>query len=170
MKPLFLILIISLISCKTNFFESKRNKKIQQEESTQFILGPEVLVYKTKNNYDDYVPVLLSEDKSVIISYPHPRDIKIGNKFQSPTKLHGGYLLDNRGIGINVGFIKMTYEEYSKLQDSPAIKDLNKLIIDRNPLTEMYKCGNRNTFSNLVNHLNDLIDNNKLTTKTKKVK
>lgn len=170
MKPLFLILIIPLISCKTNIFESKRNIKMQQEESTRLISGPKALVYKTKNYYDDFIPVLLSEDKSEIISYPHPRDIKIKDKFQSPTKLHNGYLLDNRGIGLNVGFLKLTYEEYSKLQDAPPIKELYKIIIDKNPLKEMYDCGNKNAFSNLIYHLNDLIDNNKLKTDTKKLK
>lgn len=170
MKPLFLILIIALIGCKTSNLKSRRNIKMQRDNNAPLISGPRALVYKTRINYDDLVPILLSGDKSEIISYPHPGDIKIGDKFQSPTKLHNGYLLDNRGIGLNVGFLKLTYEEYSKLQDSPTIKELNKMIIDKYPLTEMYDCGNKNAFSNLVDHLNNLIDNNTLTTETKKLK
>jgi hypothetical protein len=170
MKTLFIILIIALIGCKTNNFESRRKNKMHQDVSSQLISGPKALVYKTKVNYDDLVPVLMSEDKSVIISYPHPRDIQIADKFQLPTKLHHGYLLDNRGIGLNVGFLKLTYEEYSKLQEVPPIKELYNMIIDKDPLSELYDCGNKNAFLNLVNHLNDLIDNNKLSSEAKKIK
>jgi hypothetical protein len=39
---------------------------------------PHLLVYKTKGDYKNYVPVMLSDDKSRIISYPDPKDIKAG--------------------------------------------------------------------------------------------
>jgi hypothetical protein len=170
MKFLFFILLVTLISCKTNTFVSRGKIEMKQEKSIQLIAGPKTIVYKTKQNYDDFVPVELSEDKSEIISYPHPRDTKIENNFQLPSKLHNGYLLDNRGIGPNVGFLKLTYSDYYKLQEAPSIKELYNMIIDKDPLTEMYDCGNKNAFSNLVNYLNDLIDNHKLIIEGKKLK
>jgi len=170
MKPLFLILIMTLFGCKTNNIETKRNIKMQQAVSTQLNSGAKAIVYKTKKKYNNLVPVLLSDDKSEIISYPHPSDIKIGDKFQTPTSLHNGYLLDNRGIGLNIGFLKLTYKEYSELHEVPPIIELYKMIIDKDPLVEMYDCGYKNAIPNLLEYLNDLIDNNKLTTQTKKLK
>ena len=58
-----LILFALLISCKG-------------QQKTEFIAdykmpGPQTIVYKTKKDYYNLVPVLLSDDKTEIISYPH---------------------------------------------------------------------------------------------------
>ena len=108
--------------------------------------GPHAIVYKTKADYSKYVPVTLSEDKSHIVSYPAPQDVFYEGKLAIPTQLHHGYLLDNRGVTVNSCFIKITYEEYSKLPQSPSPDDLYKLIIDKNPFTEMYDLGARSDF------------------------
>jgi len=170
MKPLVFILLLNILGCKTNQIVYQKNREIQQDYNPKLIPGPKALVYKTKGNYNNLVPVIMSEDKSQIVSYPHPTDIKIDDKFQIPTLLHNGFLLDNRGIGLNVAFLKLNYEEYSKLQNAPPIKELFKIILDKDPLLEMYDCGYRNSDSNLVKHLNNLIDNDKLATETKKLK
>lgn len=127
-----------------------------------FITAPPTVVYKTKANYNNLVPVLLSDDKKQIISYPHPTDIKIGDKFASPTILSNGYLLDNRGIGKNVAFLKLTYEQYSKLENAPALSELYELIIDKDPLNELCDCGNKKAFTDQTKQLNKLIKTGKL--------
>jgi len=99
---------------------------------------PPVVIYKTSKDYFYNVPVGLSEDKSAVVSYPDITDVFYQGKLAYPTKLAGGYLLDNRGIGINSAFIKYTYEEYSRLNAVPSPESLFNLIIDNNPFTEMY--------------------------------
>jgi len=125
--------------------------------------GPSTIIYKTKKDYNNLVPVILSEDKSKIVSYPHPSDVITNGKYAYPTELDNGYLLDNRGINKNVAFINMTYEEYSKLETAPLLEKLYSMIVDNAPLVEIYNCGNRYTFKNEVSDLNTLINNNELT-------
>lgn len=164
MKVYFSALFIILISvcCKSNNSVKQQVKnKDKSEFIPQYIPGPQVLVYKTKNNYNNLVPVLLSEDKSEIVSYPDPGDLLIGNTYSFPTVLNNGYLLDNRGIGKNVAFLKLTYQEYSKLQ-SLSLEELYGYILDKDPLVELCDCGNKTAFTSVEEQLNELIDNNKL--------
>jgi hypothetical protein len=135
-----------------------------------FVTAPPTLVYKTKANYNNLVPILLSDDKKEIISYPHPSDLKVGSTFVLPTLLNNGYLLDNRGIGTNVAFLKLTYEEYSKLDNVPTLKELYDLIIDKDPLTELCNCGNNRAFADKTKQINNLIDTKKLRTTCKTIK
>jgi hypothetical protein len=124
--------------------------------------APHVLIYKTKVDYDTKVPVLLSEDKKEIISYPDPTDLLLNGKYCSPTKLSGGYYLDNRGISLNVAFIIMDYSEYSKLVKPPMIDELMRMIIDNDPLLELYDCGIRSKYKDIEQELNTKIKNNQL--------
>jgi ABC-type Fe3+-hydroxamate transport system substrate-binding protein len=110
--------------------------------------GPPTFVYKTKADYSQNVPVTLSDDKTQIVSYPSPQDIYTNGQLATPTPLSNGYLLDNRGIGANVAFLKMTYTEYSKLKEAPLLKTMYSQIIDKDPLTELCNCGNRLQYAN----------------------
>jgi hypothetical protein len=116
------------------------------------------LVYKTRADYFDRVPVLMNAEKNKIVSYPDPTDLKIGNTFAQPTKLQNGYLLDNRGIENNVAFLTYTYDTYSALPKAPALNQLMDSLLDRNPLTELWDCGSRSLFKKEVDELNALID------------
>ncbi len=111
--------------------------------------GPQAIVYKTTNDYFNQVPVLLSDDKKQILSYPDPSDLVYGDKLAYPTKLNRGYLLDNRGIGENVAFLKLTYDEYSQLNTAPSPAELYKLILDTDPIIEMWDCGLKNSYSDI---------------------
>jgi len=168
MKLNLLVLMLLGISCTTK-------KEVMQNDSIKLfeqilVLQPPVLIYKTKKNYNDLVPVLLSDDGKTIISYPHPKDLIVGNSYPLPTILHGGYLIDNRGIGKNVAFLNITYEEYTKLKSAPSAAEIYNLIIDKEPLMELYDCGTRAKFNNIEKELNSLIDNNKLVTDCKLIK
>lgn len=120
------------------------------------------IVYRTKDDYAPYVPVTLTDDGSAIASYPAPSDIYYQGKIARPTLLTDGYLLDNRGITPHSAFIKITYEDYAKLKEAPSLKELDKLIIDRAPFTEMYDLGERNIYTDLTGSLNTLIKGGRL--------
>ena len=110
---------------------------------------------------------MLSDDKSKIISYPDVKDVYFKGNLAYPTVLKDGFLLDNRGIGSNVAFLSVTYEQYSKMVKTPSLAELYELIIDKDPLKEMYQCGNRSKFSDIENELNEAISDGKIKTWTK---
>jgi hypothetical protein len=120
---------------------------------------PRILVYKTKKDYRKYVPVLLSSDKKSLVSYPDPTDAP-GDAM--PVKLHKGYLLDRRGVGWNTAFIKLSYDEYGKLKSVPTPEELYGMIVDKNPLTELYDCGVRRPEKDQVSRINRIIDEGKI--------
>lgn len=124
--------------------------------------GPAALVYKTKADYRDKVPVILSEDKTRVVSYPHPSDLKTDSGYIIPTDLAEGYLLDNKGITANVAFLKLNYSEYAALEFVPSLEELYALILDKDPLTELCSCGNRKSFKDMTAQLNDLIKKGEL--------
>lgn len=138
------------------------SRKNNQPLNTVDYSGPSTLVYKTRKDYFKNVPVTLSEDKSKIVSYPAISDVYYKGQLAYPTKLEKGYLLDNRGININTAFLSLTYEEYIKLKDVPKLSELYSLIIDKDPFTELYNCGNRYKFKDEINELNEIIKSDKL--------
>lgn len=147
--------VVALASCKAS-------TTAQHKTAAQ----PAVLVYKTKADYNGLVPVILSDDKSSIISYPAPSDLMTGEQYNKPTMLHDGYLLDNRGISRNSVFLRLTYEEYAVMGSAPSLEEMYLLISDKNPLTELYDCGT----SRKEAELNELIDSKQLKKKCKKIK
>jgi hypothetical protein len=118
---------------------------------------PLAVIYKTKTDLYDYVPVLMNHDKTQIVSYPSPSDIDPNGK---PIKLKNGYLLDNRGINENVVFLDYTYEEYAQLRETPSLSDLISRIKEKYPLEEIYNCGERSRYKDEIKELNEMIDAN----------
>ena len=170
MKIMFALLLLFCFSCKTNNTATQTATEVKTEFAPVFTSGPPVLVYKTKGHYDNLVPDVLSEDKSEIVSYPHPSDISVAGEFTLPVDLNNGYLLDMRGIGKNTAFLKLSYEDYSKLDSVPSLKELYALIIDKDPFTELCNCGIKTAFTDQTKQLNELIDGNKLRTLCKVIK
>lgn len=126
------------------------------------VTSPSIIIYKTKKDYSKYVPVTLSADKSKVVSYPDPKDVYYMGKLAYPTPLAKGFWLDNRGIGPNSAFIKLTYEEYSKLKNAPTTNELYAMIIDKNPFTEIVDMGNRSNFKDVVADINRIIEKHEL--------
>ncbi len=169
MKIITLIIIsIFFISCKSS--ETMTNKKKEISFGGNAVSSLPILVYKTKKDYKNLVPVFLNDDKLQVVSYPDPKDVKVGSDFFLPTSLQKGYLLDNKGIGINVAFLKYTYEEYSNLQTLPTLKELYNNVIDKNPLIELCDCGNKSKYVNLEKQLNEYIDKDIIKLKCKVLK
>jgi hypothetical protein len=168
---LFSIVIFTISGCKS--YQHNNNRSVVSEPlvKTQFPAAlPHIVIYKTTNDYSHKVPVLLSDDKMHIISYPHPTDLIFSKNLALPTLLHGGYYLDNKGIGKNVAFLKFTYEEYSKLKDVPTLEELYNNIIDKDPLTELWDCGEKANFTDIQKLLNKWIDKNLLPEKCKQIR
>jgi len=139
-------------------------------QSGQISARAHVIVYKASAKYRNLVPVLLSEDKKSVISYPGPTDIKTGSGYPLPVSLHKGYWLDKRGIGKNTAFLNITYEAYSKLETLPSPAGLYDLIIDKDPIRELYDCGIKGASDNSIKQLNELIDKNILAKKCNRMK
>ncbi len=141
------LLIIN--SCKTseetplsNTYKSYETKPGQNAMNAR---SP-IIIYKTYKDYYNNIPVSLSADKTKIVSYPGINDIYYNGEIAYPTKLARGYLLDNRGIGINSAFLKMTYDEYIKFSATPSSEEIYEMIIDSDPFSEMYRIAcNRDT-------------------------
>ncbi len=174
-KQIVITVIIALgfisFSCSRSMNKntSEQKEKENMETIANVSAGPKVIIYKTSEDYFDKVPVTLSEDKSKIVSFPGIKDVYFEGELAYPTRLINGFLLDNRGINENSAFLKLTYEEYSNLDKTPEVAELFTMIVNDNPFTEMYNCGKKFDYKDLVTELNDQIGNNELD-KFKKLK
>jgi hypothetical protein len=140
------------------------------QAATANVSGPPALVYKTRADYDKLVPVIMNDTKTVIVSYPHPNDVKNSQGYLLPVQLKKGYLLDKKGIGKNVAFLNITYEEYAKLSEPPSMEQLEKLVLDKDPLVELCDCGNITRFTDPVSQINEFIQDRTLSDHCKTVK
>jgi hypothetical protein len=159
---LSLFVAISIVSVACSSKKASKDTTLKQEPIPMDFSGPPTIIYKTNADYSKLVPVILSDDKSKIISYPSPTDIYYKGQLAYPTKLNNGYYLDNRGLTKNSVFLNITYEEYAKLKEVPLLKELYAKISDKNPFTEFYDCGNRHRLKNEVEEINKIIDGKKL--------
>ena len=150
------------ISCKSSKKNQTQSEIGEESQRTVGIPGPPVIVYKTNKDYYDHVPVTLSEDKTRIVSFPAPTDIKINGKYTYPTLLNDDYLLDNRGINKNTAFLRFTYDDYYTMDNIPTAERLMNYIIDNDPFTEMYDCGKKSSYDNLVEMLDRKIETGEL--------
>ncbi len=157
-----LVILVFTVAIFASCTTTKNVTTKDEEVEVDFTPGPKAIIYKTKNDYSQQVPVILSSDKSEIVSFPSPTDLVYKGKPAYPTELKKGYLLDNRGISKDVAFLDITYEEYSNLNTTPSAKDLFDKILDSDPLLEMYNCGNRRQYDDEINELNSIIKNNNL--------
>ena len=154
---LSVIVLFMAFSCQINKKAAKENVIIN-ERTINFEPGPQAIVYKTKDDFSDYVPVIMNPERTEIVSYPAPFDIFYNGVLSKPTRLNNGYLLDNRGINENVVFLNYTYEEYANLSEAPSLSEMKKRIKEKFPLTEMINCGLRMQYKNEEQELNSLVE------------
>lgn len=148
-RGIIILIVLMVAACSS----SKQTGNQQPMASEPF------LIYKTKAGYSDKVPVIMNAEKTKIVSYPSPSDVMVNGELVKPIKLIDGYLLDNRGIGMNVAFTSFTYEEYAKLDAAPDINKLMNGIIDDDPLLELYDCKNHLNIKSDIDKVNALIAN-----------
>jgi hypothetical protein len=125
-----LVMVMALTSCANQKTASKQNAMANEP----------FIIYKTKADYSQLVPVILNEPKTEIVAYPAPSDLKSVEGLRTPIELKNEYLLDVRGIGPNVAFTSYTYEAYAAMEHAPGLKALMDAIVDKEPLLEMYDC------------------------------
>lgn len=152
MKKLFILHITLFCFLTSLCIPAKKSPKPDNEMAI-----PPIIIYKTKKNYNKNVAVILSDDKSTIVSYPDLSDVYRNGTYCYPTPLKKGFLLDNRGINKNVAFLSITYEEYAALKNAPTIDEMKKMIIDDNPLKCLFQCEKSLTNNNSIEDLNLLI-------------
>ena len=129
-----------------------------------------VVVYRTRANVQDHVPVTLSEDGTAIVSYPDPTDLRAPGGLPLPVQLEQGWLLDRRGVGVNSAFLDMTYAEYAALDEPPSMIEMSGALQDRQPITDMCDCGPRSAFNDPVAELGRIIRNDSLYIRCKRLK
>ncbi|MBP5365268.1 MAG: hypothetical protein J6Y82_05030 [Bacteroidales bacterium] len=160
---LVMLLSVLLVACKQ---QAELNNTLSVSSPVN-ALRP-VVIYKTKGDYYYNVPITLSDDKQMIVSFPAPTDVKAGDVYLLPTKLAKGYLLDNRGIGINSVFTKYTYKEYSALTALLSLGELKQSIVDYEPIAELWISSSPSSIS--VDEINSLINSKSLSKRFKRLK
>jgi hypothetical protein len=159
---LFLLMTIHLLSgCSRSTSPRSSVTDEPKQHGNIAKAGPPAMIYKTKKDYFDKVPVTLSENLDEVVVYPSQKDIIAGESFSYPTRLVNGFLLDNRGIGQHSAFLNLSYEEYAEMQADISAESLYLRIIDPDPFLELYHCGNRFGYRDLIKELNELIEQNK---------
>lgn len=132
---------------------------INRNEPKAFV--PSVIIYKTRGDYNNLVPVTMDITHSHIVSYPDPADLRrYDGALRLPTPLNNGYLLDNKGINAQTAFIDYTYEEYVALDTIPSLDQFMQHIVDKHPFVEMWDCGKTTKYRDLIVDINHLIDSN----------
>lgn len=123
-----------------------------------------LVVYKTRKDYSNLVPIQLSQDKQTIISYPAKEDlVRVGNK--NAQKLENGFLIDLIGVTQNTVFTNFDLDQYQQVA-TPTIEEFKKNIIELDPFIEMYQCERKFT----QNEINKFIIDNTISEKCLKIK
>ncbi|MCO6481614.1 MAG: hypothetical protein J5I62_02345 [Flavobacteriales bacterium] len=129
-----------------------------------------VVLYRTRTDLRDHVPVMLADDGKSILSYPAPTDLRTAHGLTTPVELGQGWLLDRRGVGLNTAFLGMTYADYAAMKEPPPLADMLADIIDRDPITDLCDCGPRSSFGDPIRELQELIHSGTLDTRCKRLK
>jgi hypothetical protein len=151
-QPLFFILAFFFLSCGVQ----REDTSGKEKPTGAAIPGPPVIIYKTKSNFNNLVPVMLNKEKTEVVGYPAPSDIRLSGERNEPVELEQGFLFDRRGIGPNSAFLEMTFDEYAGLSRALTPEELIESVIEPDPFVVMYRCDIRND-ENVIEELNDLI-------------
>ncbi len=152
MKQIFYMLSLMLLfSCNTQ-------KESARTGSTS-ITRPQMVIYKTKQDYASKLHIQMNARKTKIKGFPAPSDLKLGSELRVPVKLNKGYYFDRRGISASSVFIDMDYKTYAGQNKAPSVETLKKLIIDKDPFVEMYACPNV-SYRTSKEELNKIVESN----------
>lgn len=176
------ILTISLLSIVLIFTNCKKEKIEFADENIIVNNEPSLSVYKTNNDYFNYIVVGI-DSLGNVTSYPvyHKNSIHIVNidnkkyKFTQRWLLKSGYIVDKE-IGYNDAFTDVTFTEQINYIENNS-DDINsnwyqKRIIDTNPFKEYYWLEELNEeFQEFtLGEINEMIENGTLETVFTKIK
>lgn len=131
------------------------------ENGTASMALAPIIIYKTRGDYKNLVPITLTPDKQHVVARPAPSDLLIGDGLSTPIELADGYLLDRRGVGPTSAFVSYTYEQYFAIKGIPSEHDLLNRIVDADPFTEMYRCDRSRCNPHDVSSMNAYIKSGK---------
>ncbi len=152
----FFIVILLLYSCKTHR-EIPPAAVVNHADIVHFRPDSPMVIYKTRADYSQFVPVRMNADRTEIIEAPHPADLIHQGRLAFPVALNQGYWIDNLGITPDVAYLRFTIENYSKLDEPLSVEIMMRYILDAYPLTEMYRCGYRNEYRDIFKEVNVLV-------------
>lgn len=156
MRFFFAALLLTALMSQCRF--RKKTAAAGTVYTWQDIPGPRILVYQSKEQVQELVPVVLNDSGTAIVSYPAPGDVSEQNR---PTRLRQGYWLDNRGVAGNVAYLDFTWKAYSALKEVDAAM-LMAHIKFRNPFTVRCDCGYRDPAVDAEKAMNRLILDKKI--------
>jgi len=145
MQGILFIVVFRLICCLT-----QQTSINIEKDSFAFVPAPDIIVYQFNGNYENLVPVTLSEDKTSIIAYPGPLDVL---KMKPPISLKHGWWLDTRGISKNTAFLSITLEEYKTFEEAPSLNEMMKKVKAIKPFKRIMNCGNTPVNEELIESL-----------------
>lgn len=125
--------------------------------------GP-MIIYKTRHDYQDFLSISLTEDKSKVSSYPGPTDI---DNYDKPIKLANDYYTSL--IWLDYVYTDIRINDWGRIWDSIHVNNIKTSqflydhIIDFDPFVEFYV-----DYERIVNYypdttfLNTIIKNKEL--------
>lgn len=144
MKAIYATLPLCLlaIGCSVSRPASTTEQTVQGKLNPGPVIGgpvqalPMAVVYRTSGGCDDRVPITLTDDGKMLLSYPAPTDL---NADQMPVNLGDGWWLDRRGISSTSVLTDYTYEEYEALSSAPSPQMLMNHIDPECKITDMWR-------------------------------
>jgi hypothetical protein len=153
---IFFIVISLFYSCKTRK-EIPPAAVVNHADIIHFRPDSPMVIYKTRSDYSQFVPVRMNAGRTEIIEVPHPSDFIYRGRLAFPVALNQGYWIDNQGITPDVAYLRFTIENYSKLDEPLSVEIMSRYILDAYPLLEMYQCGYRNEYRDIFREVNVLV-------------
>ena len=153
---ILLLTIVLISSCKTRR-EEPLAAHVNHADITHFRPDSVLLIYKTRADYSQFVPVRMNAQRTEIIEVPHPSDFIHRGRLAFPVALNQGYWIDNQGITPDVAYLRFTIENYSKLDEPLSVEIMSRYILDAYPFLEMYQCGYRNEYKDIFREVNVLV-------------
>ncbi|MDE7412290.1 MAG: hypothetical protein K2N05_00685 [Muribaculaceae bacterium] len=133
-RLLFLLPIVMIMGCsKKNVDNTTRNEpqpeivaqKVTPTGSRPLSMVLKASAFKMTGDYSNNVAITLNSDGSLAY-YPAPSDISSTSR---PVDLGNGWWLNCQGISPTSVFTRYTFEEYSKLAQTPTQAELKAAII-----------------------------------------
>lgn len=165
------ILAISLLILMQSCHRKAVVKAPVGSASSDAIAKPsaKVIIYKTNKDYSQQLPVGMNAARTEVQSYPSVSDIILGDSLRLPIGLGQGYWLDHQGIGPDHVFSHIRYDEYKSGLVSVRFKEILERLEDKHPITEMYECGDRNQYDQMIKSMQNLVREGALKSKCRQI-
>jgi len=153
---ILLLIIVFLYSCRARG-EMPLAAFVHHADIIHFRPDSPLVIYKTRADYSQFVPVRMNANRTEIIKAPHPSEFIHQGRLSLPVAINQGYWIDNIGISPDVAYLRFTIENYSKLDEPLPVEIMLRYILDAYPLLEMYQCGYRYEYRDIFSEVNVLV-------------